>query len=51
MRARPKNYKNYKFKVLERLAVAAERLIIIGVYIVYYLLPACSETIINSALK
>jgi len=51
MRARPKNYKDRKFKVLKRLAVAVKRLVIIGVYTVYYLFPACFETITNSALK
>jgi len=51
MRARLKNYKDRKFKVLKRLAVAAERLIIIGVYTVYCLFPACFKTMTDSALK
>jgi len=51
MRARPKNYKNRKFKILKRLIVAVKRLVTIGVYIVYYLLSACFKAITDSVLK
>jgi len=51
MRARFKNYKDCKFKILKRLAVAVERLVIIGVYIVCCLFPACFKAITDSALK
>jgi len=51
MRARFKNFKNFKFKVLKRLAVVIKRLITIGVYIVNYLFPVYFKAMTNSALK
>jgi len=51
MRVRLKSYKNRKFKVLKRLTVIIKRLIIIDVYIIGYLFPACFKVITNNTLK